>query len=137
MFGSLFPLQRSQAPPKALWHFTGPMAGSAAYNIFWQVVAPLQVRPRSLALKRSESDMPQTIVVSSFDQSPFRITKVGPKPLVTKVEFSLESRQAHTLKLHFDLASVLAEKYPTVTIETDRADEPAVTLHIFTISTEG
>src|SRR5262249_44746956 len=47
--------------------FYWPDGRKRSCNISWQVVAPLQVRPRSLALRRSESDLPQTIVISSFD----------------------------------------------------------------------
>ena len=86
--------------------------------------------PSKLILKRSEGVVLHKVVVRT-DDPPFRVTSIEPAHLVAGSVFSQEPNQSHTIQLRVNTDRVTNEKDPRITIHTDRADQPTLSLSVF------
>ncbi len=98
-------------------------------SIFWEVVPSVRVTPSRIILNRSEGVVMYTVVATTED-APFVVTAVGPAPLVLGSEFSREPNRSHTIHLRVNTDRAAREEDPAITIHTDRADQPTLSLSV-------
>ncbi len=106
--------------------FGGGADGERRHLIVWSVEPALRVTPKSLILKRGEQGITQTLVVHSAD-GPIRILGVEPAELLSKVEFGNDPKTAQSIRLTVDRAR---GREFTLTIRTDHADQPSLSLRV-------
>jgi hypothetical protein len=116
--------------------FRWPEGLTQEHLVLWEVVPAVRASPSRLVVKLSERDVTHTVVLRISDDRPFHVSHIGPPRLVVSSEFDDEASLAHTLKVRIDPRLASQESNPQITIKTDVADQPTVSVSIVVLSPE-
>lgn len=127
------PASPDVGPHTAVIRFRCPDGRERKQTVVWEVVSPLRASPSKLILRQTDRNVSHRVSISSFDGRAFRIRGVEPAHMVSKCEFSPDASRTQTVEVQIDPDRVARQKGSEVIIETDRDDQPTVSLKVIVL----